>query len=288
MWRRGAGAQGALPHLTSSCLHTTPLHPALPHPTPAHYDGTTRNAAGAVVQFVYGDDGMDPVVMEAGDGSPLDLARTLNKVRWGGRGTGAHQSALRPRRAPSNILPCPPCDPAPAPAPLCLDQVRARTNQVDGDRAVPLPAELRAAVEAALVADPALRVAPQEELAPAYLDRKGNLLSAEQLAAAARFGAGVRPVGGAAAAGAGGGSGCQPSACSGSASSHGGERPFNTPPPCPAPRRRPSCRTSSWGRRWSARRAPTPTAGTARSSNAACASSCGTWCGRGARGWDGE
>ncbi|GBF92585.1 DNA-directed RNA polymerase III subunit [Raphidocelis subcapitata] len=47
----------------------------------AHYDGTTRNAAGAVVQFLYGDDGMDPVLMEGGDGSPLDLGRTLHKVR---------------------------------------------------------------------------------------------------------------------------------------------------------------------------------------------------------------
>lgn len=57
-----------------NCL---PHAPPLP---PAHYDGTTRNAAGAVVQFVYGDDGMDPVLMEAGDGTPLDLGRTLSKV----------------------------------------------------------------------------------------------------------------------------------------------------------------------------------------------------------------
>jgi len=42
-------------------------------------------------QFVYGDDGMDPVLMEAMDGTPLDLSRTLSKVGswgwgWGGRG----------------------------------------------------------------------------------------------------------------------------------------------------------------------------------------------------------
>lgn len=44
------------------------------------YDSTVRNAAGGIVQFVYGDDGMDPVVMEGKDGQPVDLQRTLDKV----------------------------------------------------------------------------------------------------------------------------------------------------------------------------------------------------------------
>lgn len=56
-----------------------------------HYDGTVRNASGGVVQFLYGDDGMDPVNMEGKDGAPLDLERLLMKTKvsslmnWSGR-----------------------------------------------------------------------------------------------------------------------------------------------------------------------------------------------------------
>jgi DNA-directed RNA polymerase III subunit RPC1 len=39
-----------------------------------------RNAAAAVVQLRYGDDGMDPVVMEGAGGMPLDFERLLAKV----------------------------------------------------------------------------------------------------------------------------------------------------------------------------------------------------------------
>eukprot|EP00879_Flechtneria_rotunda_P010750 GHRR01011232.1.p1 GENE.GHRR01011232.1~~GHRR01011232.1.p1 ORF type:complete len:546 (+),score=206.34 GHRR01011232.1:3389-5026(+) len=46
-----------------------------------HYDHTVRNAAGGIVQFEYGDDGLDPVVMEGKDGKPLDFERLLAKVR---------------------------------------------------------------------------------------------------------------------------------------------------------------------------------------------------------------
>ncbi len=45
-----------------------------------HYDNTVRNASSGIVQFTYGDDGMDPVVMEGKDGQPLDLDRLLLKV----------------------------------------------------------------------------------------------------------------------------------------------------------------------------------------------------------------
>jgi hypothetical protein len=45
-----------------------------------HYDATVRNAAGGIVQFAYGDDGLDPVVMEGKDGRPLDFERLLAKV----------------------------------------------------------------------------------------------------------------------------------------------------------------------------------------------------------------
>lgn len=47
-----------------------------------HYDQTVRNAASGIVQFTYGDDGMDPVTMEGKDGQPLDFKRTLAKVGW--------------------------------------------------------------------------------------------------------------------------------------------------------------------------------------------------------------
>lgn len=39
------------------------------------YDGSVRNASGGVVQMRYGDDGMDPAHMEAGDGLPLSFEK---------------------------------------------------------------------------------------------------------------------------------------------------------------------------------------------------------------------
>lgn len=45
-----------------------------------HYDMTVRNAAGGIVQFVYGDDGMDPVTMEGKGASALDFDKVLGKV----------------------------------------------------------------------------------------------------------------------------------------------------------------------------------------------------------------
>ena len=41
------------------------------------YDGSVRNASGGVVQLRYGDDGMDPAHMEAGDGLPLSLDKVF-------------------------------------------------------------------------------------------------------------------------------------------------------------------------------------------------------------------
>lgn len=43
------------------------------------YDGSVRNSTGGIVQFVYGDDGLDPALME-GDGQPLNLSRLLLSV----------------------------------------------------------------------------------------------------------------------------------------------------------------------------------------------------------------
>lgn len=52
-----------------------------------------RNSAGGIVQLSYGDDGLDPVAMEAGEGKPLNLARSLSVV---------HATTPRPPRCPEN------------------------------------------------------------------------------------------------------------------------------------------------------------------------------------------
>lgn len=39
-----------------------------------HYDSSVRNATGGVVQFRYGDDGLDPACLE-GDAQPVELTR---------------------------------------------------------------------------------------------------------------------------------------------------------------------------------------------------------------------
>ncbi len=45
-----------------------------------HYDSTVRNSSNEVVQFLYGGDGLDPMMMEGRD-KPVDFARVLNHVR---------------------------------------------------------------------------------------------------------------------------------------------------------------------------------------------------------------
>jgi DNA-directed RNA polymerase III subunit RPC1 len=45
-----------------------------------HYDMSVRSATGGVVQFCYGDDGLDPAAME-GDGAPVNFARNLMHAR---------------------------------------------------------------------------------------------------------------------------------------------------------------------------------------------------------------
>ncbi|XP_048139479.1 DNA-directed RNA polymerase III subunit 1 isoform X2 [Rhodamnia argentea] len=46
-----------------------------------HYDNTVRNASGCIVQFLYGDDCMDPAQMEGKSGFPLNFNRLLMKVK---------------------------------------------------------------------------------------------------------------------------------------------------------------------------------------------------------------
>ncbi|EEF30548.1 DNA-directed RNA polymerase III largest subunit, putative [Ricinus communis] len=45
------------------------------------YDNTVRNASGCIVQFLYGDDGLDPASMEGKGGVPLNLDRLFSKVK---------------------------------------------------------------------------------------------------------------------------------------------------------------------------------------------------------------
>ncbi|GMJ04286.1 nuclear RNA polymerase C1 [Hibiscus trionum] len=46
-----------------------------------HYDNTCRNASGCIVQFIYGDDVLDPASMEGKNGFPLNFDRLLMKVK---------------------------------------------------------------------------------------------------------------------------------------------------------------------------------------------------------------
>ncbi|XP_031104454.1 DNA-directed RNA polymerase III subunit 1-like [Ipomoea triloba] len=45
------------------------------------YDRTVRNASSCIVQFEYGDDGMDPAQMEEKEGHPLNFNRLFMKVK---------------------------------------------------------------------------------------------------------------------------------------------------------------------------------------------------------------
>lgn len=45
------------------------------------YDNTVRSASGCIVQFLYGDDGLDPAKMEGKGGVPLNFDRMFMKVK---------------------------------------------------------------------------------------------------------------------------------------------------------------------------------------------------------------
>ncbi len=45
------------------------------------YDGTVRSAERGIVQFIYGDDGLDPVMMVNGS-SPVDFDRVYTHARY--------------------------------------------------------------------------------------------------------------------------------------------------------------------------------------------------------------
>lgn len=44
------------------------------------YDYTVRNSYGGIVQFIYGDDGLDPAGMEAKD-RPVEIPRLLMNIK---------------------------------------------------------------------------------------------------------------------------------------------------------------------------------------------------------------
>ncbi|KAK3012475.1 hypothetical protein RJ639_007986 [Escallonia herrerae] len=46
-----------------------------------NYDNTVRNSSACIVQFIYGDDGMDSSQMEGQSGFPLNFGRLLSKVK---------------------------------------------------------------------------------------------------------------------------------------------------------------------------------------------------------------
>ncbi|TYK21239.1 DNA-directed RNA polymerase III subunit 1 [Cucumis melo var. makuwa] len=46
-----------------------------------YYDSSVRNAGGCIVQFCYGDDGMDPAQMEGKSGAPLNFERLFLKAK---------------------------------------------------------------------------------------------------------------------------------------------------------------------------------------------------------------
>lgn len=47
----------------------------------AQYDGTVRSSVGDIVEFVFGEDGLDPALMEAKDGSVVDFDHVLEHVK---------------------------------------------------------------------------------------------------------------------------------------------------------------------------------------------------------------
>ncbi|CAI2350380.1 unnamed protein product [Caenorhabditis sp. 36 PRJEB53466] len=47
----------------------------------ASYDGTVRSSTGDVIEFIFGEDGLDPAMMEAKDGSVVDFEHVLEHAR---------------------------------------------------------------------------------------------------------------------------------------------------------------------------------------------------------------
>ena len=63
-----------------------------------HYDSSVRNAVGGMVQFTYGDDGLDPGCLE-GDAQPVEFFRT-----WGHARVSESLPFLPPQNAYVNVV----------------------------------------------------------------------------------------------------------------------------------------------------------------------------------------
>lgn len=46
----------------------------------AYYDQTVRNSSGSIIQFRYGDDGMDPAKMEGKNGEPMNFDQLFGRI----------------------------------------------------------------------------------------------------------------------------------------------------------------------------------------------------------------
>lgn len=46
-----------------------------------NYDGTVRSSVGDIIEFTFGEDGLDPALMEAKDGKVVDFKHVLEHVR---------------------------------------------------------------------------------------------------------------------------------------------------------------------------------------------------------------
>ena len=60
------------------------------------YDGSVRNSEANLVQFRYGDDGLDPASMEGKEGKPLNFARVLLSSMRLGRASATNESPAPP------------------------------------------------------------------------------------------------------------------------------------------------------------------------------------------------
>lgn len=45
------------------------------------YDGTVRSSAGDIIEFSFGEDGLDPSAMESKDGNVVDFKHIMEHTR---------------------------------------------------------------------------------------------------------------------------------------------------------------------------------------------------------------
>lgn len=128
-----------------------------------HYDYTVRNSSGGIIQLVYGDDGLDPMLMEGKDGKPLDFNRTLMNTR-----------ALVPFRPDDNV-------PLPADLQAKVGDVAAVLRRYDG-----VPDSLAKDLEEQMVQRVKVGGALREAVAPQVGRVRSRPLALPQSYAAAR------------------------------------------------------------------------------------------------------